>query len=36
MRDINNMDETGIFCKLQPGRTLADKVVSGEKNSKHR
>ena len=35
-RDIFNMDETGLFYKLQPGRSLADKPIQGSKQSKDR
>ena len=36
LSDIYNMDETGLFYRLKPGKTLADKPVSGTKNSKDR
>lgn len=36
VRDVFNMDETGLFYKLAPNRTLADSVVSGEKRGKER
>jgi len=35
-RDILNMDETGLFWKLTPDRTLATQAVSGGKRSKDR
>jgi hypothetical protein len=35
-RDIFNMDETGLFWKLQPDRSLATKQTSGGKKSKDR
>jgi hypothetical protein len=35
-RDILNMDETGLFWKLTPDRTLATQAVSGGKKSKDR
>jgi hypothetical protein len=34
--DIFNMDETGLFWKLQPDRSLATKQTSGGKKSKDR
>ena len=36
LKDIYNMDETGLFYKLQPGKTLSDKAVSGTKINKDR
>ena len=35
-RDIFNIDETGLFWKLQPDRSLATKQTSGGKKSKDR
>ena len=35
-RDIFNMDETGLFWKLTPNRTLATEARSGGKKSKDR
>ena len=35
-RDIFNMDETGLFWKLQPDRSLATEQTSGGKKSKDR
>jgi hypothetical protein len=35
-QDIFNMDETGLFWKLTPNRTLATKARSGGKKSKDR
>ena len=35
-RDIFNMDETGLFWKMTPDRTLATKAGSGGKKSKDR
>jgi hypothetical protein len=35
-KDIFNMDETGLFWKLQPDRTLATEAQSGGKKSKDR
>jgi hypothetical protein len=35
-RDIFNMDETGLFWKLTPNRTLATEARSGRKKSKDR
>ena len=34
--DILNMDETGLFWKMSPDRTLATKAASGGKKSKDR
>jgi hypothetical protein len=34
--DILNMDETGLFWKMSPGRTLVTKAASGGKKSKDR
>ena len=36
LRDIFNMDETGLFWKLQPDRSLATHQTSGGKKSKDR
>ena len=36
IKDIYNMDETGLFYRLQPNKTLADKSLKGEKDSKDR
>ncbi|KZT53130.1 DDE-domain-containing protein [Calocera cornea HHB12733] len=36
LRDIFNMDETGLFGKMPPNRTLATKQMSGRKTEKHR
>jgi hypothetical protein len=36
LKDIFNMDETGLFWKLQPDRTLATQQTSGGKKSKDR
>ena len=33
---INNMDETGLFYRLEPDRTLATKRISGRKKNKER
>ncbi|KAL2610488.1 hypothetical protein R1flu_029061 [Riccia fluitans] len=33
---VYNMDETGLFFRLEPGRTLATKKMSGKKASKER
>jgi hypothetical protein len=35
-RDIFNMDETGLFWKMAPNRTLATEALSGGKKSKDR
>jgi hypothetical protein len=35
-KDIFNMDETGLFWKMSPDRTLATEVQSGGKKSKDR
>lgn len=32
--DVLNMDETGLFWKIRPDRTLATKAGSGGKKSK--
>jgi hypothetical protein len=32
--DVFNMDETGLFYRLEPNRTLATKTVSGKKKQK--
>lgn len=34
--DIFNMDETGLFWKMAPTRTLATEALSGGKKSKDR
>jgi hypothetical protein len=34
--DVFNMDETGLFYRLQPNRTLATKMLSGNKKRKER
>ena len=34
--DIFNMDETGLFYRLEPNRTLATKRLSGKKKQKER
>ena len=34
--DVFNMDETGLFYKLQPNRILATKRLSGNKKRKER
>jgi hypothetical protein len=36
LKDIFNMDETGLFWKLQPDRSLATRQTSGGKKSKDR
>ncbi|KAL3701008.1 hypothetical protein R1sor_019030 [Riccia sorocarpa] len=36
LKDVFNMDETGLFYKLKPNRTLANAHVPGEKSSKER
>ena len=36
LKDIFNMDETGLFYRLQPDKTLATKPVKGTKKSKER
>ncbi|KZT51780.1 DDE-domain-containing protein, partial [Calocera cornea HHB12733] len=36
LRDSFNMDETGLFGKMPPNRTLATKQLSGRKKEKHR
>lgn len=36
LRDIYNMDETGLFYRLQPNKTLATKPVKGTKKNKER
>ncbi|KZT51654.1 DDE-domain-containing protein [Calocera cornea HHB12733] len=36
LRNIFNMDETGLFGKMPPNRTLATKQLSGRKEEKHR
>lgn len=35
-RDIYNMDETGLFFKLQPNKTLSDRVIAGQTKDKTR
>jgi len=35
-KDIYNLDETGLFYRLQPNKTLADKSTKGEKDCKDR
>ena len=35
-RDIYNFDETALFYRLLPNKTLASKAVSGQKSSKER
>ena len=35
-RDIYNMDETGLFYRLQPNKTLSSVPVSGKKVVKDR
>ncbi|KZO99339.1 DDE-domain-containing protein, partial [Calocera viscosa TUFC12733] len=36
LHDIFNMDETGLYGKMPPNRTLATKRMSGRKEEKHR
>ena len=36
LKDIYNMDETGLFFRLEPNKTLASKTVKGTKKSKDR
>ena len=36
LKDRFNMDETGLFWKLQPDRSLATQQTSGGKKSKDR
>uniref|UniRef100_A0A8C0Z9I1 CENP-B homolog protein 2-like n=1 Tax=Cyanistes caeruleus TaxID=156563 RepID=A0A8C0Z9I1_CYACU len=36
MKDVFNMDETGLFYRLQPDRSLATKQLEGKKQDKER